>query len=414
MIASVVCLGVPVLMAAENWDDHDRSGRYSARDIGANYLNTTQPNAIIFSNGDNDTFPLWYNQEVEGERTDVRVCNLSYLQTPWYIDQMKREAYASQPLPITWEAKDYRVGNLDFSRVTDHPHFGGKMPLPLALELMRKPEFIDDNGVGNIFATTLILPVDKAQALATGTVSDKDSNLIVSEMVIPMRNGLNKSQLMFLEMLNSNNWERPMYVSLTVGSEFNPQIRPYLQMEGLAYWIVPIKGNGNRVNTEVMYDNMMNRFQWGNLADSTVYIDEQNMRTARTLRMVFSQLVTALIEEGQNEKAKEVLDFCFDVLPGKSVTYDDATEMLARSYYELGYVAEADAIMDIIGEDCVERIQFVLSLPKNKQKRVSIDLDLRQNVGLIQNIYIGARNAQSPLADKYLNYLEQYYPLVAR
>ena len=135
---------------------------------------------------------------------------------------------------------------------------------------------------------------------------------------------------------------------------------------------------------------------------------------ARTLRMVFSQLVTALIEEGQNEKAKEVLDFCFEVLPGKSIAYDDATEMLARSYYELGYVAEADAIMDIIGEDCVERIQFVLSLPKNKQKRVSVDLDLRQNVGLIQNIYISARNAQSPLADKYLNYLEQYYPLVAR
>ena len=119
IIASVLCLGVPALMAAENWDDHDRSGRFSARDFGANYLNSTQPNAIIFSNGDNDTFPLWYNQEVEGERTDVRVCNLSYLQTDWYIEQMKREAYESQPLPISWEIKDYRTGNLHVSRVTD-------------------------------------------------------------------------------------------------------------------------------------------------------------------------------------------------------------------------------------------------------------------------------------------------------
>ena len=412
IVASVLCLGVPALMAAENWDDHDRSGRYTARDVGANYLNSTLPNAIIFSNGDNDTFPLWYNQEVEGERTDVRVSNLSYLSTDWYIDQMKREAYESQPLPISWDAKDYRSGNLDVARVGDHPHFGGKMPLSLALELIRNPEFIDENGIGNVFATTLTLPIDKAQVLATGTVSEKDSNLIVSEMVIPMRRSLLKSQMMFLEMLNTNNWERPMYVALTVGDEFYPQIRPYLQLEGLAYRIVPIKGDGNRVNTEVMYDNMMNKFKYGNLADSTVYIDEQNMRMVRTMRMAFAQLVAALIDEGQNEKAKEVLDYSFEVLPGKNIRYDYAATMLAGNYYELGFIEEGDAIMDVVGTDCVERIEWVLSLPKRKQANVSQDMSLRQNVGLIQNIYIEASQAKSPLAEKYLDLLQKYYPLI--
>ena len=204
-----------------------------------------------------------------------------------------------------------------------------------------------------------------------------------------------------------------MYVALTVGDEYYPQLRPYLQLEGLAYRIVPKTGR-EMVNTEVMYDNMMNKFKWGNLADTTVYIDEQNVRMARTMRMAFAQLASALIDEGQNEKAKEVLDYSFEVLPGKTLRYDYAATLLAGSYYELGFIEEADAIMDVVGQDCIERIQFVLNLPKSKQSNVSSEMSLRQNVGLIQNIYLTANEAKSPLAEKYLEVLNQYYPMVAR
>ena len=173
---------------------------------------------------------------------------------------MKREAYTSAPLPISWDKKDYVSGNLDVCRVTDHPQFKNGMELSQALDLVRDPRTIDDNGIGTFFSSNIILPVDKQQVIKSGLVAEKDSNLIVDQMQIKLGRSIGKAQLMVLEMLNSNNWERPIYVAATVGSEYYPALQEYMQLEGLAYRIVPVKGRPERVNTEAMYDNMMNKF----------------------------------------------------------------------------------------------------------------------------------------------------------
>jgi tetratricopeptide (TPR) repeat protein len=411
IIVTICCLGVPALMAQQNWDDHDRSNRRMARDFGLNYLNSCVPNSIIFSNGDNDTFPLWYNLEVEENRTDMRVCNLSYLNTDWYIDQMKREAYTSAPLPISWEKKDYVSGHLDVCRVTDHPQFKNGMELSQALDLVRDPRTIDENGIGTFFSSDLKLPVDKEQVTKTGTVAAKDTNLIVDEMQIKLGRSIGKAQLMVLEMLNSNNWERPIYVAATVGSEYYPALQEYMQLEGLAYRIVPVKGDRERVNTEAMYDNMMNKFVWGNIADPNVYLDEQHLRMARTMRMMFAQLAEALVNEGQTEKALKVLDKSFEVIPTTSVPADYATAMLAGLYYELGQIEKADNLTRPILDDCIQKIEWVNSLNSKKRKRISQELSIRQNVGLIQNLWMTARNYDSALAAELEENLQKYFPL---
>ncbi len=415
-LVSILCLGVPVLMAVQNWDDHDRSNRTTARDFGANYLNSCAPNAIIFSNGDNDTFPLWYNQEVEGERTDVRVCNLSYLQTDWYIDQMRRGAYESDPLPISWERKDYVQNHLDVSRVIDHPHFGDSMPLDLALKIVREPEFIDDDGIGNIFASKLILPIDKHQVLATQTVEPKDSAKIVEQMVIPLGRSLDKAKMMMLEMLNTNRWERPMYIAATVGDEFYPDIKKYMCLEGLAYRIVPLENDGYKsmVNTDVMFDNMMNKFKWGGIENPKVYLDETNMRMCYTMRLMFTELVQELMREGQKEKAKEALDYCMKVIPNTTVPHDYYSLLLAEQYYALGEMALADSIVDIVGEGCRQALHYNSQLTPEQRAAVSRNLSVRQNLSLMQNIYLASAESRSSLADKYRDLLQLYIGLMPK
>ena len=412
IIITICCLGVPALMAQQNWDDHDRSNRRVARDFGLNYLNSCAPNAIIFSNGDNDTFPLWYNQEVEENRTDMRVCNLSYLNTDWYIDQMKREAYESAPLPIMWDKKDYVSGHLDVSRVSDHAQFANGMELGQALDLVRNPRTIDENGIGNFFSSTMILPVDKQKVIETGTVEAKDSAKIVDKMHIKLGRSVGKAQLMVLEMLNSNNWERPIYVAATVASEYYPALQEYMQLEGLAYRIVPVKGQRERVNTEVMYDNMMNKFVWGNIADPNVYLDEQHIRMARTMRMMFAQLAEALINEGQEEKALEVLEKCLKEIPTTTVPADYSIAILAEHYYALGQTEKADNLIRPIFEDCIARIEWVNKLKPTHKKAVSQELSIRQNIVLIQNLWMTARNYNSALTPELEIHFNKYYPLV--
>lgn len=392
LAVSLLCLGVPTLMAHQNWDDHDRSNRSMARDFGLNYLNTCAENAIVFSNGDNDTFPLWYNQEVEGKRTDMRVCNLSYLNTDWYIDQMRRGAYESKPLPIKWEKKDYVSGHLDYARVDDHPQIKSPLDINVAFDLLRDPRFIDEDGIGNLLCSTLSIPVDKAKAISTGTVAAQDSARIVDEMIVKIGGrSISKSQLMVLEMLRSNNWERPIYVAATVGSEFYPALQEYMVLEGLAYRIVPVKGSRERVNTEKMYDNMMNRFEYGDLGNSDVYLDEQHLRMSRTVRMMFTQLSGSLIREGQNEKAKEVIFRSLEELPMTSVPYDYSAAEMAKQCYHLGLNDLGDSLALGLADVCEDNLRWYSSLPADKRKRVSVEMQPRQNWGLIQNLWLDTR-----------------------
>ncbi len=413
-IVSIVALCIPVQMACQNWDDHDRSGRYVARNTGHNYLNSCQPNGLIYCNGDNDTFPLWYAQEVEGHRTDMRVCNLSYLQTDWYANQMKRGAYESAPMPITWSERDLRAGHLEFAQVIDHPQFKGRLDVKTAFQLLRDPKYIED-GMGTIFASTLTIPVDKEQVLRTGTVAPEDSALIVDEIEIKLGRSITRSQMMFIEMLSSNNWERPIYIATTVGNEYYPNVQEYLQLEGLAYRIVPIKtkARNRQVNTDVMYDNMMNKFE-SNSFKEDIYVDEQHYRTGRTLRMMYTDLADALIAKGEKDRAKEVLDKSLSELPHKSVRFDYTAAMMASSYYLIGDTATADGIMSIVADETVKKIEWQQSLRRDKKSRVSTDFNLQQNVSMIHSMWSTARRYNSKLTPELESHLEKYYPLLER
>ena len=367
-IVTLACLGVPTLMAFENWDDHDRSGRYLARDFGSNYLMSCKPNSIIFSNGDNDTFPLWYNQEVEDTRTDVRVCNLSYLQTDWYIDQMKREAYKSAPLPISWKPKDYISGKNDIAWVQEL--------VKQALDVQTVFDFILDDdpktkfdGQSIIPTKQMYIPVNADQVIATGTLPEERRNEIVSQIDFDLNRRLTKSELMVIEMLKENKWERPMYFAVTVGDDYYLGLKQkgHFELTGLAYNIVPVKSKTG-VNIEEMYDNMMNKFRYGNVNDPKVYIEENSMRMCRTHRLMFVHLIDALLSEGDLARAKKALDYCEEMLPGTTIPYDFTAISLAGYYYELDDPESGDRISNHIANNCVEHLDWYFNLKPNQRQ----------------------------------------------
>lgn len=345
---AISLLAVPMLMASENWDDHDRSGRFTARDFGGDYLKSCAPNAIIFTNGDNDTFPLWYAQEVEGIRTDVRVCNLSYLQTDWYIDQMRKKYYDSDPLPIKFTEDQVVQGTRDVVYVLDQL----KRPINLneALEFVRS----DDPGTklqqaenASYFPSKqLYFPVDKSAVLSTGTVEAKDDSLIVDKLEINLTGQyITKDEMIILDILNNNKWKRPIYFAVTVGKEKYLNLQEYFQAEGFAYRLVPVKTKAKegqigigRVNSKVMYDNMLNKFKWGNMNDPKVYLDENNMRMAMNIRNNFVRLADQLITEGKADSAVAVLDKCEELMPNKKIPYNYFNLLMAEAYYKAAQV----------------------------------------------------------------------------
>ncbi len=401
VVVTILCLGVPVLMATENWDDHDRSGRYLARDFGGNYLASCKPEAIIFSNGDNDTFPLWYNQEVEGNRTDVRVCNLSYLQTDWYIDQMKREAYQSAPLPISWERKDYFTGNNDFAWVQELV----KQPL----DVQTVYNFLLDNdpktkydGQSVIPTKQMYIPVNADQVIATGTLPESRKDEIVSRIDFDLNRRLTKSELMVIEMLKENKWQRPMYFAVTVGDDYylGMKEKGYFELTGLAYNVVPVQSETG-VNIDEMYDNMMNKFRYGNVNNPKVYIEENSMRMCRTHRMMFIQLINALLYTGDTERARKALDYCEEMLPGTTVPYDYYTGApLAEFYYDLNDPENGDRINDYIANNCVEHLDWYFSL-KPDQRKNSTNTIGRRFAEFNQILRICNEHSREELMEKY-------------
>ncbi len=413
-LATLVCLPVPILMANQNWDDHDRSGRYTARDFGQNYLMTLPENAIIFTNGDNDTFPLWYNQEVEGARTDTRVTNLSYLQMAWYADQMKRQAYTSDALPISFQSYQYSNGKLDVAyllEMIDEP-----MNLKTAIELLKSndPKYkrLVAQRYGDDFdflpTRKFFLPVDSAAALKTGTVSPENAGKIVSQMDLNFskKSYLGKHEMVILDMLQHNNWERPIYFAVTVGSDSYMGLQDYFQLEGMAYRVVPVKG-ASRVNTEVMYDNMMNKFKWGGIENPNVYLDENNLRMTATLRHMFSRLAGGLIAEGKKEKALTALDYCMEVIPSKTVPYTYVCIVLANQYYQLGEKEKAEAILNEMLQTSLEHLAWFTSSLTDSQLR-SAAADFAQHFGIFQEILNLSKNYgnEELMKENYPLYLE--------
>ncbi len=407
-IAGVLTLAlVPSILAAENWDDHDRSGRYTARDFGANYLKTVQPNGILFTNGDNDTFPLWYNQEVEGVRTDVRVCNLSYLQTGWYINQMKRQAYESAPLPFSLTLDKYRLGTRDIVYLMDNPRIARK-----TVGLKEAVNFIaDDNpatklqqadNASYIPKKIISFKIDKEAVIRNKVVPPEDYDKIVDTITIDLtgKNYISKDEMMILDLLATNNWERPIYWAITVGRTKYMNLQDYFQVEGFAYRLVPIKSTSvpqqlqfGRVATDLMYDNLMNKFEWGGMNDPDVYIDENNTRMMTNIRNSFNRLANGLIAEGKNDMAIEVLDRCFELIPVDLISPEYFATELAASYYKAGAKEKGKSTTEQILKIYNDELGYYFSLGSKLVQTKSVNEEIQRNLFFIQRMERTVRNS---------------------
>ncbi len=383
-IVSILCLLVPIQMASQTWDDHDRSGRYTCRDFGQNYLMSMQDkgNPILFTNGDNDTFPLWYNQEVEGTRTDARVCNLSYLQTDWYIDQMCRQAYNSPSVPITWPRLDYCSGTneyievvpelkqqiLDFYKTNPKEAKATLGDNPFEVKNILKHWVRDGKDDMHVIPTdTLYLTIDKEAVRKSGMMMASDS--IPDKMVISLKgkNALYKKDLMMLEMISQCNWTRPVYVAITVGQENYMNLGDNFIQEGLANRITPFTTNApgmKNFDTERVYTNLMTRFKFGGLDKKGIYLDETVMRMCYTHRRLFAQLALNLIQEGKKDKAAKALAYAEKVIPAYNVpmNYLSGGIDIAKAYALLGNKAKAKEAINSVFKNAHQYMVWYNSL----------------------------------------------------
>jgi hypothetical protein len=385
-IAFLLSLVAPVLMAAQGWDDHDRSDRRTGIDMAKNYLNSLQPNAIIFTNGDNDTFPLWYAQEVEGVRTDVRVVNLSLLNTDWYIDQMKRRQYESAPVPFSIPEFKYRQGTRDLIVLNSD---SALTPLEEALSYCLDDSKIQDFG----YKKFSVMPnyqfsfaVSKEnQAKFSQYVGTNDSLVNTMSFALMDDDGENprqfitKAQLMVMDLIVHNNWERPIYFAVTTGSEAYMGLEPYFQLEGLAYRLTPIfhsdydrDNMSGGVNSELMYDNVMNKFLWGNIDTKDIYLDENNRRMVTNLRMQMNNLAEQLIIENKMDKAAAVLNKSINSLPEKNAPYDQPQIMwqTAELLFKAGDLQTATKLAERVFELNNQMLDYYESLTPAEKKTI--------------------------------------------
>lgn len=379
LATSIAMLAAPVLMAKDGWDDHDRSGRYTARDFAFNYLSSCAPNAILFTNGDNDTFPLWYAQEVEGFRTDVRVVNLSLSNTDWYIEQMRRKAYDSDPIPLSLTEAQYRQGTRDYVPIYPNESLGldtaRYYPIKQLLEFVASEEpkaKLATQGNGELAylpTNRIFIPVDSATVVNNGTVPKSMADKVVKGGI---RWKINKSyilknELMIFDILANNNWKRPVYFAITVGDDSYMFLQDYFQLEGLAYRLVPVNnismdGQEGFVDTEIMYNNMMNKFAWGGMETGKIYMDENNLRMTYNLRNNFARLADALIREGKKDKAIKALDRAMQVMPKEIVPYNYFILPIAESYYKAGQNAKANEILSALAKQYDAELNYYFSL----------------------------------------------------
>ncbi|GAB4248512.1 MAG: DUF2723 domain-containing protein [Vicingaceae bacterium] len=392
---SLVCLTIPTIMGAQGWDDHDRSGRYTARDFAKNYLDSCAPNAILFTNGDNDTFPLWYVQEVEGYRTDVRVVNLSLLNTDWYINQMRRKAYDSDPIPHTMPEYKYRQGTNDYIPIYDR-----KLPGFIDVkEIMKvvnsdspqaKVTTADGKSRDFIPTTNFKVKVNKQQVIKDGVVPKGYEDRVLDEITWSVKKSyLLKNELVILDILAANDWKRPIYFAITTGSDSYLGLTDYFQLEGLAYRLVPYKaksydGQTGEVNAEIMYNNLMNKFQWGGMDVNDIYMDENNLRMTMNFRNNFSRLADELIRIGDKERAEKVLDKSIEVLPDRNVPLNFFALPVAEAYYKIGKKEKAEKLIIQLADIYEDDLKYFLSL--KREDRMSIQEDIERTMAVLQRI----------------------------
>ncbi len=418
-VASVVCLIIPLQMGAVNWDDHDRSHRYSARDMAYNYLQSCDKDAILFTGGDNDTFPLWYIQEVEGVRTDVRIVNLSLITADWYIDQMKRRMYDSPPVPFNLKRENYLTGVNDFITVKDQ--LKGPQPLSLIMDFLTNPRYQARTQGGDMVSyiptKNIIVPVDKEAVLANGIVAEKQARNILDTMIINLPKGdIRKPDMMLLDLLNSNHWQRPVnFVSM--GADIRLDLKPYFQYEGFTYKLQPIKQEinssamGGGINTDELYNKLMHVYRWGNMNQKGIWVDYNNSLTLTlvlNVRSMHARLAEALLQEGKNEKAEEVLDSALVRIPTynfpcniSQINNDYAFINIIGLYYRLGALEKANTLANEFLENTEANIRFFAKLRDGGE-------DLQLNMAYLQEMsrIMGPFNKE--LSEETHKKLEEY------
>lgn len=380
-LATLICLAaVPGVMAKDGWDDHDRSNRYTALDFAKMYLDSCEENAVLFTNGDNDTFPLWYVQEVEGYRTDVRVVNLSLLNTDWYIDQMRRKAYDSDPAPFTMSPKKYRQGTRDYIPVIDRNKSKEHIDIKKIVDFFSddtKRAQMGNNKKMNYSPTKLYsLKVDTNKVRQNGTVSaEKHADVLPEIKWTIKKNYLLKKDLLMMDMLANFNWDRPIYFAITTGNDAYLGLQNYFQLEGLTYRLVPFNGKSadgqtGYVNPDIMYDNLMNKFSYGNVKEEGVYVDHNILRMCMNLRNNFARCADALIQRGDNQRAEELLDKCVLEMPNGQVPYNYFMMPIIELYYKIGKADKAEEIITTMLNRYEEDLDYYLGLKSEYYKRL--------------------------------------------
>ena len=355
-----LALLIPLQMASQTWDDHDRSGRYTCRDFGRNYLMTMQDEGypVIFTNGDNDTFPLWYNQEVEGVRRDTRDCNLEYLQTDWYIDQMKRPAYDSPALPISWSHEDYRQGKMEY--------------LPINTDSL--------------------------------TIPSSEGTMVIS---LKGKQYLLKNELMVLEMLSNAVWTRPFYMSISMGNNLS-FLRDHLVLEGLAYRISPT-ADGRQVDVERLYDNIMHRYRYGGLSTKGLYIDEDVKHMGNTHQFIMGVLIDSLLQQGDTQRALKVCHKWQQEMPEENIPYTDSALAMARCYYLNNLSKQGDAIVSNLLRRSVEWLSWIGTIDSSRRAASNYSRSLWQQ-NLQQALVVAAQYDRTDIYQQYIKHYDRYVP----
>ena len=402
--AALACLLVPLQMATQTWDDHDRSGRYTCRDFGANYLESMQRegNPIILTNGDNDTFPLWYNHEVEGVRTDTRCCNMEYLQTDWYIDQMKRPAYDSPALPISWRHEQYLEGRREYIPV--RPELKGEIDNLVAQQPEESARLLGEQPfeLRNIIQRWVLSDNSDMQCIPTDsvTITGRQGSMIVS---LKGKRGVGKNEMMVLEMLSHADWSRPIYTSISSGADQLSFLRDHLVLEGLAYRISPT-AVGKQVDTERLYDNVMHRFRYGGLDAKGVYVDEDVKRLANTHQLIMGILIDSLLQQGDTRHAVEVCRKWQQEMPAENVPYTDAALSMARCYYLTGQHRRGDEIASSLLCRADEWLSWIETISQSRR-----DGSLYSQYAWLQTMQRTlALTAQCERTDIYQQYSKSY------
>jgi hypothetical protein len=421
VVTAICCIAVPVVMAKENWHDHDRSGRYLARDIAYDYLNSCAPNAILFTNGDNDTFPLWYAQDVEGIRTDVRVVNLMLLNMDWYVKQMQRKAYESDPLPISLKPEQYINGTRDAIYIQE------RFQQASAKEIVEfvgsddpatRVQSYDGKSFDYVPVRNFFVPVDTMKVLKNGTVKEKDASKIVNHLESRLNGSyLTKSDLITLDIIANNNWERPIYF-VSTGHSGTLGLENYFQLDGFAYRLVPIKAttanfDKGRIDTDILYDNLMNKFLYGRMNEPDVYLDNFHLRTLLVIRMKyrFTRLAIELAEKGDIIKAEKVLNKIIELTPKNNVPYDMFTPGIAEAYFRINKFDKGTAIFTDLIDIADRHLKYYSTLSSKFVEGAEEDITYQMRI-IANTMQIARQYQQNELSKKaeqlFTNYNQKF------